>query len=77
MRQLSQTRTTAEKSGSKSLAIDRLTDTQKETMRRAVGDGLWEEILEGQVLPESTFRLVRQKMHRHGILPMRMWWQED
>ncbi|MBR6858311.1 MAG: hypothetical protein IKM89_02775 [Bacteroidales bacterium] len=46
-------------------------------MRRAVGDGLWEEILEGRGLPESAFRLVKRKMKCHGILPMRMWWQED
>lgn len=77
MKQHFQTRTTAGESDSRTLAIDRLTDTQRETMRRAVGDGLWEEILEGRGLPESTFRLVKQKMKCHGILPMRMWWQED
>lgn len=77
MKQLSQTRTTAGESDSRILAVERLTDTQRETMRRAVGDGLWEEILEGRGLPESAFRLVKQKMKCHGILPMRMWWQED
>lgn len=77
MRQHFQTRTTAGESDSRTLAVDRLTESQRETMRRAVGDGLWEEILEGKALPESTFRLIKRKMHRHGILPVRMWWQED
>lgn len=77
MKQRLPTRTTAGESVSRTLAVERLTDMQRVTMRRAVGDGLWEEILEGHGLPESTFRLVKQKMKCHGILPIRMWWQED
>ncbi len=77
MKRLSRTRTTAGESDSRTLAVERLTDTQRVAMRRTVGDGLWEEIQEGRGLPESTFRLVKLKMKCHGLLPVRMWWQED
>lgn len=76
MKQLSRTRTTAGESASNALAVDRLTETQCETLRRAVGEGLWEEVLEGRRLPESVFALLKRKMHRHGLLPDRMWWQD-
>lgn len=77
MKQLSRTRTIEEESDSRALALDRLTDAQKETMRLAVGEGLWEEILKRQDLPESVLGLIREKMLRHGILPTRQWWQKD
>lgn len=76
MRQLSQTRTAAGESVSRTLRVDRLTDTQREKLKRTVGNGLWEEILEGQDLSESTIGLIKRKMRRHRMLPVRMWWQE-
>lgn len=77
MRLLTQTKTAGKESASKILAIDKLTDNQREMMKDAVGQGLWEQVLEGQPLPESVIKLIKGKLRYHNLLPMKMWWEED
>ena len=77
MRLHSQTKTSGKESASKILAIDKLTDNQREMMKEAVGHGLWEQILEGQPLPKSVIKLIKGKLRYHNLFPMKMWWDED
>ncbi len=76
MKPLSQTRTTREELGSKILAIDKLTEHQKELMKCAIGQGLWEQILEGKPIPSSVIDLITEKMRYSRLLPKRSCWQE-
>lgn len=77
MRILSQTKTTGKESVSKVLSVDKLTTAQKELMKKAVGQGLWEQILEGKPVSSSVFELIKGKMHNSNLLPMTMWWNEE
>lgn len=77
MKLLTQTKTAGKESASKILAIDKLTDNQREMMKDAVGQGLWEQVLEGQPLPESVIKLIKGKLRYHNLLPMKIWWDED
>lgn len=73
MRTLTQTKTTVKESASKILVMEKLTDEQKELMKNAVGQGLWEQILEGKPLPASVIELIRAKMRYRGLLPLSKW----
>lgn len=77
MRQILQTKTTEKKSVSKVLTIDKLADTQKELMKCALGQGLWNQILEGRPIPFSVINLIKGKLRHNRLLPERLWWQED
>lgn len=77
MRILSQTKTAGRESVSKILAIDKLTSAQKDIMKDAVGQGIWEQILEGKPLPSSVIKLIKGKMRYRDLLPMNMWRDED
>jgi hypothetical protein len=76
MKILSQTKTAGKESASRVLDIDKLYEIQKEIMKKAVGQGLWEQILEGHPMSASTIRLIKGKMRYHNLLPMKMWWDE-
>lgn len=77
MRLHSQTKTAGKESASKILAIEKLTDKQREMMKNAVGQGIWEQILEGKPLTASVIKLIKGKMRYHNLLPITMWWEED
>lgn len=74
MKDLSGTRRTGSVSASKPLSVDRLTDNQRELMHSTVGEGLWEEILEGPPLAWATFGLIWMKMSHRGLLPEQRVW---
>lgn len=70
MRTHSQIKTTGKESVSKVLDINKLTTIQKEIMKKAVGQGLWEQILEGKPMSTSVIKLIEAKMRYRNLLPM-------
>lgn len=77
MRTLSQTKTTGRESVSDVLDISKLTASQKEMMKKAVGQGLWDQILEGKPMASPVIKLIKAKMLYRNLLAATMWWEED
>ena len=77
MKAPSQTKTTGKESVSKILEIGKLTTAQKEIMKKAVGLGLWGQILEAKPMSPSVIKLIKYKMRYRNLLPMKIWREED
>lgn len=46
-------------------------------MKKAVGQGLWDQIVEGKPMASSVIKLIKAKMLYHNLLAATMWWEED